>query len=285
MTTQDDAAAIVADAQDDADFASGFPDKSGGKPGDKPAEPESLAPEGATKEATETPEYVKISAKDWAEVRAAAAKTAGYDQQLSKAFGTIGNLQKLVNGFQGQAPSAGRKIEISKDAFAEMARDFPELAELNRAAMEKALSNMPGTGAAELDPDKIEAMLAAREIKREIRTLEEDYPDWRTLVGAVDVTQGAQPDPNNPFRRWLGTQPPAYQARLNASESAAVIGSAIAKFQAETKGQPKTPAAATPRDEARAERIRGAVQPRGDNAGAGAAKTDDDAFLEGFNSR
>ena len=85
------------------------------------------------------------------------------------------------------------------------------------------------------------------------------------------------------FRRWLATKGTAYEARISGSESSDEIGRAIRLFQTETKGSPK--AAATPRDTARAERIRGAVQPRGDNAGAPPGKSDDDEFLAGFNSR
>jgi hypothetical protein len=276
--TVDDTTSSVDDAQEQAEFGAGF----AGKPADKPATPDQPDPPSrAQVEETPAPEYVQITAKDWAEIKAAAAKTASYDQQLSKAFGTIGNLQKLVNGFQTQTP-AGRKIEIPKDAFAAMERDFPELAQQTRAALESALSGMSGTGAADVDATKIESMLASYTSKREVEALEDAWPDWREIVGAVDVTK-EQPNPDNPFRKWLATKDAAYQARLNGSQSAAVIGRAIRSFQNETKAAPKP--AVKPRDEARAERIRGAVQPRGDNAGAAAGKSDDDEFLAGFNSR
>src|ERR1700726_2401612 len=95
--------AAVDDAQANADFGSGFAgvegktdrsDKSDTKP---PANGKAAPARDATRaEAEPPPEGVQITAKEWAEVRAAAAKTASYDQQLSKAFGTIGNLQKLV---------------------------------------------------------------------------------------------------------------------------------------------------------------------------------------------
>jgi hypothetical protein len=290
MSAEDDHAAVA--AKEDADFASGFPEKppatppSADKPADTPAKPEpKAAPVRATEPATEKPEYVQISAKDWADVRAAAAKTASYDAQLSKAFGTIGNLQRLVSGLQAQTP-AGRKIEVPKDAFLEMSRDFPELAEHTRNALERALAGVTGTGANDADASgKFQDMLASYTAKREIEALEDSYPDWRKIVGAVDITK-EQPDPNNAFRKWLATKDVAYQNRLNSSESAAVIGRAIRTFQNETKAVAKPGATTTrPRDDARAERIRGAVQPRGDNAGAAAGKSDDEMFEEGFRSR
>jgi hypothetical protein len=197
-------------------------------------------------------------------------------------------MQKLVTGLQAQT-QAGRKVEIPKDAFAAMERDFPELAQQTRAALEAALSGVSGTGgAAEVDPGKIEAMLATHTAKRELEALEDAYPEWRKIVGAVDVTR-EQIDPNNPFRRWLAGKDPAYQRRISISESASVIGRAIRLFQAETKGGARMPAgppaAQNPRNQARAARIAGAVQPRGDNAVAAAGPTDDEQFEAGFNSR
>jgi hypothetical protein len=285
IAEEPDAAAVAAE---DAAFASGFPDKP--KPeakaadktadtADKPvvAEPKPPAPPPA---AVPKPEYVRITKKDWDALQ---ARTASHEGQFSKAFGTIGNLQKLVNSFQERTPG-GRKVTIPADAFAAMERDFPELAQQTRGALEAALSGMTGTGpAAEADADKIEAMLTAYAAKREMEVLEDEYPDWRKIVGAVDIRK-EQPDPNNAFRRWLGTKDQAYQNRLNASDSAAVISRAIRLFQAETKGT-RAAASANPRDDARAERIRGAVQPRGDNAGAAAGPSDDEMFEQGFNSR
>ncbi len=285
-TDTDTDTAAVDDATADAEFGSGFAGVEG-KTDTKPpahgkAEP---ARDAAPAEAAPEPEVVSITAKEWAEVRAAAAKTASYDQQLSKAFGTIGNLQKLVNGFQAKQvqaePPAARKVEISPAAFAEMARDFPELAQQTRAALEAALSGMPAPNGTELDATKIEGMLSQYTARREIEALEDAWPDWRTIVGAVDVSK-EQPDPENPFRKWLGTKDAAYQERINGSESAQVIGRAIRLFQKETAAPAPKPNGAAPRDTARADRIRAAVQPRGDNAGAGAGKSDEDEFAEGF---
>jgi hypothetical protein len=269
---------------DDADFGAGFSGTEGktSTPPAKPAKPDLAATPRV--EAKPEPKYIQITEGDWAEVRAAAAKTASYDSQLSKAFGTIGNLQKLVNGFQTQAtPPAARKIEISKAAFAEMEKDFPELAQQTRAALEAALSGIPVNGAAEVDATKIEGMLAQYTAKREIEALEDAYPSWREIVGAVDITK-EQPNAANPFRKWLAGKDAAYQSRVNGSESAAVIGRAIRLFQNETKAAPK-PVNGTPPNTVRADRIRGAVQPRGDNAGAAPGKSEDDDFLAGFNSR
>lgn len=304
----------VTDAESDAAFGAGFdgvaqterPPGDEGKIADKPAKLDKPAPEkpdpAATPRAKETPapEYIQITAKDWADVRAAAAKTASYDQQLSKAFGTIGNLQKMVNGFQAQTPPASpatppaaRKVEISRAAFAEMEKDFPELAQQTRAALEAALSGLPSSGGADVDASTIEGMLAQYTAKREIEALDDAYPDWRDIVGAVDVTK-QQPDPDNPFRKWLADKEPAYQTKIHSSENAAVLSRAIRLFQKETaaslaqsglRATPKVNGTRSPHETARADRIRAAVQPRGDNAGAAASKSEDDEFVAGFSSR
>jgi hypothetical protein len=281
--------AAVEEAKADAEFGSGFAGDATKTDTKQPANGKADPARDATRaEAEPPPEVVSITAKEWAEVRAAAAKTASYDQQLSKAFGTIGNLQKLVNGFQTQQaqdkPPAARKVEISPAAFAEMARDFPELAQQTRAALEAALSGYAPNGANDVDPGKLESMMSAYTAKREIEALEDAYPEWRKIVGAVDVSR-EQPDGNNPFRKWLGTKDAAYQDRINGSESAAVIGRAIRLFQRETAVAPAKPNGATVRDTARGDRIRAAIQPRGDNAGAAASKTDQDEFEAGFASR
>lgn len=273
-------------AAEDAAFASGFPapppEKT--KPGaaDKPAKVEAETPKPAAPP-VEKPDYIQVTRREWDEIK---ARSASHEGQFSKAFGTIGNLQKLVNGFGERAPN-GRKVEIPREAFAEMEKDFPELAHQVRAAMELGMTGMGGTGGGgpttEGITEQIMATLATQQAKRELETLEDQHPDWRTIVGAVDI-QKQQPDPNNGFRQWLGTKSAAYQTRLNNSESAAVISNAIRTFQIETKGG--RPAAATnSRDDARAERIREAVQPRGDNAGAASGPSDDEEFMAGFNSR
>lgn len=265
-------------------FGAGFGEEKPAKP-EKPEAKAKTEPAAAPPaEAKSEPKYVQVTESEWAEVRAAAAKTASYDTQISKAWGTIGKLQQLVNEQRAAATPAAaaaiaKKFEIPKDAFAAMERDFPELAQQVRAGMEAALSGLPGPGGNDAhDPAKLESLLAQYTAKREIEALEDAWPEWRTIVGAVDVTR-EQPDPNNPFRKWLGTKDAAYQARVNGSESAAVIGRAIRLFQRET-ATPAKPA--SQRDEARAERIRAAVQPRGDNAGAAPRNTAEEAFASGF---
>lgn len=274
-----DTTTTVDDAQGSADFDAGFEGK--------PAEPSAKKPEPAATprvEATAAPEIVQVTAKEWAEIKAAAAKTASYDQQLSRLFGTTGNIQKLLNdakAAQSAQPAVAREFKISPKAFEAMERDFPELAQQTRAALEAALSGMPGTGA-DVDAGKIEAMLATTIAKREVDAMEEEFPDWFKIVGRP-AAPGEPADHTTGFRKWLATKDADYQVRINNTESPPVLSRAIRQFQRETKAAPSTPV--TPRSDARADRIRAAVQPKGDNAGAAPGKTDEDEFEAGFKSR
>jgi hypothetical protein len=275
--------------QDDAEFAAGFEGKTAEKI-EKTTPPATDTPPPADTpqaDADPAPEYVQISKKEWDEIKAAAARTASYDKQFSRAFGSIGNLHKLLEERKADAtspastPAAARKVEVPKDAFAAMERDFPELAQQTRAALEAALSGLP---VADVDATKIESMMASYHARREREALEDAYPDWRKIVGAVDITK-EEPDPENPFRKWLATKDKSYQDRINGTESSAVMGRAIRLFQNETKAaaQPK-PAATPPRtsDGRFVERTRAAVQPRGDGAGVPAGRSEQDEFEAGF---
>lgn len=266
---------LVADASD-AEFGAGFD----GKPAEKPAAPDKPIPaETPRAEAVPAPEYAQLTVAELAELKAAASASASHGQQLSKAFGTIGNLQKLINAMQSQ-PTRGEKIEL-KAAFAEMEKDFPELTQHIQGALEKALSGVSAPAATEVDDKKIEQLVTERAIRRELDILEDAYPGWRDIVGATGPNLPA-PDPNNPFRKWLATKGADYQKRVDNTESAAVITRAIRLFQNETKAPAKP--APTPRDTTRADRIRAAVQPRGDGGGASVGDNAEEQFAAGFRS-
>lgn len=280
MDNEDDA--LVDDAQGQAEFGSGFESKAEKAP-DKPTESAEPPREPEAKE----PEYAKITLEEVAFLRAAAAKVTSLEAQQSRAFGTIGNLQKLMNEVRAQTPR-GMKVEMPDDAFADMEKDFPELATQTKAALKRALSGLTGTGAGEIDEARIkqivteDAAARAEEVaKREIEDLEDAYPDWRDIVGAVP--DGQDPDPDHPYRKWLATKPEPYQKRINETLSSAVVARSIQRFKTETRAPAKP--SPQPATNARAERIREAVQPKGDGAPSSSRDTSEDAFAAGFSSR
>jgi hypothetical protein len=285
MADEDTGTATADVAAAEAAFGGGFPDTEPKTTTDK-AKPADASPAKRPDPAATPPEdpapveHVQVTRKEWEEVRAAAARTASYDSQFSKAFGTLGQIQKILNDQKTQTPAqtaaAVRKIDIPASAFQEMSRDFPELATQVQAAMQAALSGIP-LGASDADPAELERRLSEYHAKREVKLLASEFPNWREDVGAVGLDE--QPDPNHPFRKWLSGKPADYQVRVNEAESADIIGRAIRLFRRETTASAKPTAT---RDTARAERIAAAVQPRGDRAGAAPANTAEDAFASGY---
>jgi hypothetical protein len=285
------------EAATDAAFAEGAAMETGKRPAATPKpeakpepkpEPKPAAAAPAAVAKPVPPEYVRVTKDQLASLTAAAAKTASHEAQMAKAFGTIGNMQKVLTTLQSATPRGG-KVEIPKDAFADMERDFPELAASMRAGLEATLRGMSGTGPAnaEADPEQLQRLISEHSAKvrseAEIESLEDEHPDWRTIVGVVDISK-EKPDPNNAYRKWLATKDAAYQAKLNGTNSAAVISRSISRFQAETKAAPAAAGAAPSlKAQLQAARIRGAVQPRGDG-GQPAPASDDDQFAAGFAS-
>lgn len=265
--------------------------KAEAKTGEKPADK-------AKPEAEEAPEYIQVTKKDWESVQAAIGKMSDYDKQFSKAFGTTGALQQAVKKLQEATPF-GASIDLPADAFADMEADYPELANVLRTVLGKALKNVRGTRLeekaaepeatqqpSEADQKSVSALIreAMHESAREV--LEDEYPDWRDIVGAVDAE--GNHDPNHPFRKWLATQDETYQHRINSTNSPGVIARAIERFQKEsTKPETKAEQKPAPQIAARRDRIASAVQPKGDGKPPTLPKSADDeeaAFEKGFAS-
>lgn len=229
------------------------------------------------------PKYVQITEEQYKKLEAAAERTGEFEKQFSKAFGTIGDMQKILRGLQANTPR-GLAVKMPDGAFDAMKKDFPELADHMQTTMEGILKGIEGTGApsADLDPEEFERKLEERVLKLAAEDLADEFPDWQKIVGAVNVKAGEAPDPNNAFRKWLATKPQEYQDRINSTNSAGVITRAIRMFKSETK-TPATPAKPNKRVETRNNRIAEAVRPRGDG-GHPPAKSADDDFEAGFKS-
>lgn len=297
------------DAEAADSFAGGFEETASTETG-SPADTEGGKGKEGTEAASaaEAPQYVQITQQQLDTLMAAAGKTASYDQQLSKAFGTIGNLQQTINRLK----EGNGGFEISDEDFAELQADFPELAGHTRAALERIFKRAKpkgGTDQATTQTDKVatsddeEAAAAAEAAAAE--ELDALQPGWRDIVGRPD-------DADKPFRKWLATQTTAYQNKIRQTQSASDIDRAIEKFNQSPEGKAAAAAAATPapkpgetekpatteppkpatttkpaatREAARRDRIEGAIQPRGTgHAPPPQRETEADAFRAGFGS-
>ena len=296
------------DKNADADMEAGFKAEAAtiaaAKPADaaKPAEPakdKEAAPTAPAKAAdakpaaapaAPAPKYVRITEDELKSFKTAAERVTALEGALSKVAGNVGNVQQIVAKLQASTP-AGESVEISEEAFAEMKKDFPEVAQLTFNAIKKGLKGLKGTSTtATIDPEIIARMVSAK-VREEtqsaqIEVLTDFYPNWKEIVGFAESAEKA--DPNNRFRKWLKTQPVAYQAQINNTNSAAIISRAIAKFQTAAKATvvpaSAKPAAKPAKAVARAARIAAAVQPRGAGARPPPPKTADDEFEAGFRS-
>lgn len=251
------------DKQEQDDFAAGFdanvtPDKPAATVPPAPAADAktpttdaAAAPKDASEAAPEPPKYVQLTQAEWDAVKTAAAKADGLEKRIKDTVGgTVGELeQRILKRLQPNA--AAPAADQSKPAAEVLP---PEPREWTQAV--KDLS-----------------------VQYQLEQLEDLHPTWREIVGTVD--SDGKHDSNNEFRKWLGTQPAEYQHKINHANSASVVSRAIDKFNAAKATPPKaeTPA---PKIAARNDRIRAAIQPRGDGGQPASSKSADDEFSEGF---
>lgn len=266
-----------------ASFAAGFDSET---PPATAATPPPAAQPVQEEPAAETPpepEYVQITKEERDRLMAVADKTANIEAQLSKAFGTMGNQQQLINQLRSQTP-AGAAVEITDDDFAELKADFPELAGHTKAALERILkrTNLTGTGqpaTPTIDPETVRTTAAEIVHAQGLDDLNDLHPGWQDIVGKPD-------DADNPYRKWLATQPEKYQELIRTTYSATITARSIDRFKA-AQAKPAAPRPQTPArpDDARRRVIQEAVQPRGHGTPpAPHQPTPQDNFDAGFNS-
>jgi hypothetical protein len=195
-------------------------------------------------------EYVQLTKEEHAAFRAATTKFDGIEKLIKESVaGTLGNVEQRLIKKLGITPPA----EVKPPATPE-----------------------------EIEQDRWQRMVHEASVKYQIEALEEEHPTWRNIVGQKE---DGSIDKATPFRVWLAAQPADYQARIENSNSGTVITRAITKFNEFTAAAKKAPTTTpNPKDVARKNVIRDAQQPRGDGGQPAPAKTDDDAFAEGFAS-
>ena len=266
---------LTAEQREDGDLAAGFDTES-----EKPviptpkveAQPKPAAPK------PNQPEIVQLTREQFNTLETAAKKVTGLEAQVSKAFGTLGNVQETVRKLSTETRGT-LTPEVLAEAYADMRRDFPELAGQSEAALKKIFerTQLTAGASATVDPAEVKKLIKEQAVAQQVQDLDDAHPDWRTIVGAVDGYD--KHDPKNPFRAWLAKKDAAYRTKIDETDSAAVISRAISLFQKETaKPIPQI----TPRLSRRSARIRSAVQPRGDGGVPSVSKTPDSEFAEGF---
>lgn len=253
-----------AEANADAAFGAGFgvtppavipPAKVEDKPVIDPAKPEAKPAPLVPGPKPEKPEYVRVTRQDWDRHNAMFGKVASLEGELAKMKGSMPNgeaiIQQAIEKVRAETP-AGQAVEFSKEDLAEIAEDYPDMAErllkvLNRGKVKgtgpSEPAKAPSSGIAEpIDIGKaVEAEFTKREAKQkadaleaEMKALAEAHPKWRETVGAPAVT-GGEPVQTE-WRKWATTND---QAALT-TDSPAELQASIAKFTA-SQTAPVTP--------------------------------------------
>lgn len=274
------------EAKVDAAFGVGFGDTPPVAKVVEEAKPEPAKPVAVAAPVPEKPRYVRLTEQEWNNTKAAAGKVSSLESQVAKLTGSVPKAEQIVQQVlatvQSKTP-AGSPVKLTKEDLAELSEDFPELSEKLLAGLGRAFErvNVNGTAPSSSAPVDIEAAVQTALTRKEKRELEEAHPEWRDIVGAVDMSAGEKPPEGNPFRQWLATQPERYQKKINETESWAVVQGAIDLFHA-------TPKAVTPakpdKAAARRERFADAVTPRaeGHSPPPNQPMSADDAFAIGF---
>jgi len=276
-----DGDSVVDDATTDADFDAGFDNAPTATPGPKdfaddnapaPAPEPTPAAEPAPEPAPE-PEYVQITKDQFDTLMRQASEVdnlKALPQQVDKAFGKIGNVERFLKEFQ-----AGGNVEVSDEDFAEMREQYPELAEYQIQGLKRVLSKIKGPGAAAPDAAAIEKIVAERlpELRQETINIALDavLPGWDEEVKT------------DAFAKWLEQQPDDVKA-LELSPKPRDAARLLSKF-AQYKANPPAPPAppAPPPSVTRRAAVAAAVAPRGTGTAQPRQPTDDDEFNAGYN--
>ena len=193
----DEKTEVLQDAEADAAFAEGFttteptpaaPVPTDAAPADTGTPPP--ADDAAKEPPPAAPKYVQITKAQFDAFEAAAAKVGDFDKKFDKAFGNVGSMQAILKELQASTPK-GEAVVLDDAMFADMAEDYPDLAKHQRAILEKVLKGAVGTGArtASVAPAEVNRLVAEGVKTAQIEALEDEYPDWRDIVGAGQLSE------------------------------------------------------------------------------------------------
>jgi hypothetical protein len=208
----------------------------------------------------EKPQYARVLEKDWNDLKATAGRLPALESQIARLTSSIPKAdaltQQIIDKVKADTPS-GIAVKFDKEDFAELAEDYPVLAEQLERVLNKA--KVKGTGPAEaaaappkpaiaLDQSTIDtaikrgvesalaeekARVQAEARQQEGMALLEAYPDYTVIVGSPDQTNG--PPKDTEWRRWLAKQPEPYRQKVSTTWSPAVVHQSIDKFKSEQK--------------------------------------------------
>lgn len=280
------------DGSQNAGGADGGDNAAGGVGADKVDGDESGNADGAAdKGADDVDETVTVTKNQLERLLAAADKVDGVDGQISKLFGTTGDLKQIVKNLQEATPK-GMKVRMPTEALEAMADEYPYIADHMRKILEGiegTSDDKPASGDGKdskaVKPEAIQAIVEDSITRREMKVLEREHPSWRADVGAVD-SEGKF-DAKHPFRVWLSKESKEYREMVDGTNSPLDVTRALDRFKAFSAAEKRKPAP-PPKDNeqaaARKDRLEGAVTQRGDGNPPPNKKTASEEFDAGFKS-
>lgn len=250
--------------------------------------------------AEEPAEGEDTTAADEAEAQAAFAE--GFDEKPDAAA-VEGKAEEKAEAPPAEPTTqdAGAKVEAEPENVSLTKAELEELRAASKRAgdLEKKIAKLEGkTGDLQAKQKRNEPVASGdgetvtrkELLAREIEDLEDAHENWREIVGLTEEGGKPKVDQEKPYRKWLLTQPKAYQDKINNSTSARQIARSIDQFLASTE-KPKAAAPGTANrtvskeaaSRTRRDRIANAVPIKSAGGSPPArTKTDHDEFLDGF---
>mgnify|MGYP000173198578 CR=1 FL=1 len=160
------------DKQAISDMASGYADE----PTETPVQPQTEVI--AEVEETPAPKYVQITEEQFQRLESGVAEVekirATQEKSFGTAFGKIGGLERILNDIQSRT-SSGETPQVDAADFQEMVDEYPDVAKLQVAGLNRVLAKLKGTGGSSIDPAKLEAMVQERLAEKLQPAIEEAF--------------------------------------------------------------------------------------------------------------
>lgn len=264
-----------------ADFEAGFNSilsDGTSPPEQKVVEPEKVAdqadPEAEKQESqesanaeTDEPMYFGMSESQIKSLLERTTRIDALEQQLQKAHGKIGELNRTVTEYAQHKPTqqqAAPANSASEEEVSQWEKDFPELAALAEAKARRIASEMMQGSQQQ---QAVDASISRDEMIREtnIAIMDATFDGWRDTVSSQD------------FSLWIATQPADVQETFNTTVSAKALGSILTSFDSwknkvgDRAGKNKA-------------RLEQALIPTGNGSKVTHAPSAHDEFVAGFNS-
>lgn len=196
------------------------------------------------------------------EIKTLLERASRFDDQLAKAHGKIGELNRTLQQITAQqpAPKASAEFDSVDDAdLSEIEELFPEFApaveaKARRIAQEVMAQQQP----AQTDPAQLQQTIA-------LAVMDATRPEWRNTVQTED------------FQKWIAAQPDDYQRTYASTWDTAVFSGVLTDFDAARR-------ATTARTTKNQTRLEAALTPDSRTSRISHAATEMDAMQAGFDA-